>query len=77
MRFIIVPIVGLALFLSASPAFALAGGGGQDDPVATSGSVVRTSAKSTNGGSVATTSEPLTLVVVGIGLLGAGFLRRR
>lgn len=75
MRFI-VPMLGLVLLLSASPAFALAGGGGQDDPVATSGSVVRTSAKSTNG-SVATTSEPLALFVVGIGLLGAHFLRRR
>jgi hypothetical protein len=77
MRFTIVPMLGLALFLWASPAFALAGGGGQDDPVATSGSVARTSAKSTNGGSVATTSEPLALFVVGIGLLGVRFLRRR
>jgi hypothetical protein len=77
MRSTIVSMLGLALLLSASSAFALAGGGGQDDPVATSGSVVRTSAKSTQGGSVATTSEPLALFVVGIGLLGAHFLRRR
>ena len=77
MRSTIIPILGLAVLLSCSPAFALGGRGGQDDPNATSGTVVRTSAKSTNGGSVATTSEPLALFVVGIGLLGAQFLRRR
>jgi hypothetical protein len=77
MRFTMIPMLGLALLLSASPAVALRGGGGQDDPNATGGSVVRTSAKSTKGGSVAVTSEPLALFIVGIGLLGAQFLRRR
>jgi hypothetical protein len=77
MRSTIISILGLAVLLSSSPAFAFGGGGGQDDPNATSGGVARTSAKSTNSGSVATTSEPLALFVVGIGLLGARFLRRR
>ncbi|HEY3101188.1 MAG TPA: hypothetical protein VGL14_19875 [Methylomirabilota bacterium] len=77
MRFTMIPVLGLVLALSASPAFAFGGGGGHSDAVA-GGSVVRTSTTSSSGGgSVASTSEPLALFAVGIGLLGARFLRRR
>ena len=77
MRFTMIPMLGLALALSASPAFAFGGGGGHHDAVA-GGSVARTSTTSSSGGgSVASTSEPLALFAVGIGLLGARFLRRR
>jgi hypothetical protein len=79
MRFTIIPVLGLMLALSASPAFAFGGGGGHSDAV---GGVTRSSKTSTpggssGGGSVASTSEPLALFAVGIGLLGARYLRRK
>src|SRR2546423_4434072 len=80
MRFTMIPVLGLMLALSASPAFAFGGGGGHSDAV--SGGVVRSSKTSSpggssGGGSVASTSEPLALFAVGIGLLGARYLRRK
>jgi hypothetical protein len=77
MRFTMIPVLGLMLALSASPAFAFGGGGGHSDAV--SGGVARssTTTSSSSGGSVASTSEPLALFAVGIGLLGARFLRRK
>jgi len=80
MRFTMIPVLGLMLALSASPAFAFGGGGGHADAV--SGGVARSSKTSSpggssGGGSVASTSEPLALFAVGIGLLGARFLRRK
>ena len=83
MRFMMIAVVGLMLALSASPAFAFGGGGGHHDAIASSGAVTTggsssTSASgSTSTGSVASTSEPLAMFVVGLGLLGARFLRRR
>ena len=79
MRFTIIPVLGLMLALSASPVFAFGGGGGHSDAV---GGVTRSSKTSTpggssGGGSVASTSEPLALFAVGIGLLGARYLRRK
>ena len=77
MRFTIIPVLGLMLALSAAPAFAFGGGGGHSDAVA-GGTVARSSTTSSSGGgSVASTSEPLAMFAVGLGLLGARFLRRR
>ena len=81
MRFMMIAVVGLMLALSASPVFAFGGGGGHHDAIASSG-VVRTGGSSTassgsTGGTVAATSEPLAMFAVGLGLLGARFLRRR
>ena len=66
------------LALSASPAFAFGGGGGHHAGLsgAAGGSSSGTVAGNTTG-SVAATSEPLALLAVGLGLLGARFLRRR
>jgi hypothetical protein len=78
MRFTMIPVLGLALALSASPAFAFGGGGGHHDAVTSSGGAsAPSSAASDSAGSVAVTSEPLALFAVGLGLLGARFLRRR
>jgi len=81
MRFMMIAVVGLMLALSASPALAFGGGGGHHDAIASSG-VVTTSGSTTTssggtGGTVAATSEPLAMFAVGLGLLGARFLRRR
>jgi hypothetical protein len=76
MRFTMIAVLGLALALSASPALAFGGGGGHHDAIA-GGGAAGSSAASTTGGSVAVTSEPLALFAVGLGLLGARFLRRR
>lgn len=80
MRFMMIAVVGLMLALSASPALAFGGGGGHHDAIASSG-VVTTGGSSTSsgstGGAVAATSEPLAMFAVGLGLLGARFLRRR
>jgi hypothetical protein len=82
MRFMMIAVLGLMLALSASPAFAFGGGGGHHDAVASSGaaasggsSTVSVSGTTTTG-SVAATSEPLAMFAVGLGLLGARFLRR-
>jgi len=78
MRFTMIPVLGLVLALSASPAFAFGGGGGHDAAAASSGSSTSGgSAASDSTGSVAVTSEPLALFAVGLGLLGARYLRRR
>jgi hypothetical protein len=87
----IIAAVGLVTALSAAPAFAFGGGGGHKDAsVAFSGGGAVAGAfeggtftgQCTPGGSctgtvVASTSEPLALLAVGLGLLGARFLRRR
>jgi hypothetical protein len=84
MRFTMIAVLGLAVALSSSPAFAFGGGGGHSDAVASHGvaraSRMTSSGGSTggsSGGSVASTSEPLAMFAVGLGLLGARFLRRR
>jgi hypothetical protein len=80
MRFMMIAVLGLMLALSASPAFAFGGGGGHHAAIS-SGAV--TSGGSTPGsgtttaGAVVATSEPLAMFAVGLGLLGARFLRRR
>jgi hypothetical protein len=76
MRLTMIAVLGLALALSASPAFAFGGGGGHHDAIAGGGAAAGSSAASSTG-SVAVTSEPLALLSVGLGLLGARFLRRR
>ena len=81
MRFMMIAVLGLMLALSASPAFAFGGGGGHHDAIASSGAAASGGSTSVSGttttGSVAATSEPLAMFAVGIGLLGARFLRRR
>ena len=82
MRFIMIAVLGLMLALPASPAFAFGGGGGHHDSIisggaATSGSSGTSVSGHTTTGSVAATSEPLAMFAVGLGLLGARFLRRR
>lgn len=82
MRFMMIAVVGLMLALPASSAFAFGGGGGHQAAI-TSGAVTGssgsgTSVSGTTGtGTVAATSEPLAMFAVGLGLLGARFLRRR
>ena len=66
MRFMMIAVLGLMLALSASTAFAFGGGGSTS-----------VSGSTTTGGTVAATSEPLAMFAVGLGLLGARFLRRR
>ena len=80
MRFMMIAVVGLMLALSASQALAFGGGGGHHDAIAASGVVTTSSSSSSSGstsGAGATTSEPLAMFAVGLGLLGARFLRRR
>jgi hypothetical protein len=77
MRFTMIAVLGLVLALSASPAFAFGGGGGHHAAISGGGASAPGSAASASTGSVASTSEPLALFAVGLGLLGARFLRRR
>jgi hypothetical protein len=80
MRLTMIAVLGLVLVFSAAPAFAFGGGGGHSAAVsAASGGVNGVSSKATGstGTTVAATSEPLALFAVGLGLLGARFLRRR
>src|SRR5262245_30661608 len=82
MRFMMIAVLGLVLALSASPAFAFGGGGGHSaavssGPTTSGGGSTSVSGSTTTGGSVAATSEPLAMFAVGLGLLGARFLRRR
>jgi hypothetical protein len=82
MRFMMIAVLGLMLALSASPAFAFGGGGGHQAAITSSGAATgggsSTSVSGNTGtGSVAATSEPLAMFAVGLGLLGARFLRRR
>jgi hypothetical protein len=83
--------VGLVSALYAAPAFAFGGGGGHKDASvafspggAVSGSFQGgtftgqcSAGGECTGSVVASTSEPLALLAVGLGLLGARFLRRR
>jgi hypothetical protein len=79
MRITMIAVVGLMLALSAAPAFAFGGGGGHH--AAQSGAVAVSSSGGSGagatGGPVAATSEPFALFAVGLGLVGARFLRRR
>ncbi len=81
MRFTMIALLGLMLVLSAAPAFAFGGGGGHHAAVSAAGGPAgvsgSTAASTGSTGAVASTSEPLTLFAVGLGLLGARFLRRR
>jgi hypothetical protein len=80
MRLTMIAVLALMLALSASPAFAFGGGGGHHDAIASGGVTVAstsTAGGGTTSGPVAATSEPLALFAVGLGLLGARFLRRR
>ena len=76
MRLMLIAVLGLMVALSASPAFAFGGGGGHHAAVS-SGAVSGSSSSAGATGSVAATSEPLALLAVGLGLLGARYLRRR
>jgi len=80
MRFTLIVMIALVIGFSAAPAFAFGGGGGHHIAVSAPG--VATGGSSTTTGqtgssTVASTSEPLALFAVGLGLLGARFLRRR
>lgn len=82
MRFKMIAVFGLMSVLSASQAFAFGGGGGHHSASVGSvgGSAITSSMDSTPGPAaapLAVTSEPLALFAVGLGLLGARFLRRR
>jgi len=80
MRVTMIAVLALMLALSAAPAFAFGGGGGHHHAIASSGAVSVGSTTTAGGGTtgtVAATSEPLALFAVGIGLLGARYLRRR
>jgi hypothetical protein len=70
--------VGLILAVAAAPAYAFGGkrGGGNDGGVALSSSFASSGAPADDG-PVTSASEPLTALAVGLGLLGARFLRRR
>jgi len=85
MRFkMMIAVLGLVSVLSASQAFAFGGGGGHHDAqmasaAGSAGSAVSSldSTGPAGPGPTAATSEPLALFAVGLGLLGARFLRRR
>ena len=79
MRFkMMIAVLGLVSVLSASQAFAFGGGGGHHDAqVASAAGSAVSSLDSTGPAPTAATSEPLALFAVGLGLLGARFLRRR
>jgi len=70
--------VGLIVAVSAAPAYAWGGKrGGSDGGVFATGTFRTVGAPNTGNGPVTSASEPLTALAVGLGLLGAGFLRRR
>ena len=80
MRFTMIVMIALVIGFSAAPAFAFGGGGGHHAAVSAPGVATGGSAPATGGAgssAVASTSEPLALFAVGLGLLGARFLRRR
>src|SRR5262252_6999501 len=79
MRFMMIAVLGLMLALSASPAFAFGGGGGHSAAVssgaaATTGGSSTSVSGNTGTGTVASTSEPLAMFAVGLGLLGVRIL---
>ena len=84
MRFSMIAVLAVVLVFSAAPVFAFGGGGGHSAAVsAAAGSGaggatgVSSAATGSTGATVAATSEPLALFAVGLGLLGARYLRRR
>src|SRR2546421_12383209 len=80
MRFLMIPVLGLALALSASPAFAFGGGGGHSATVASGGGATSggsvASDSTGSGGSGAVPAGPPALFAGGVGLPRARFLRR-
>jgi hypothetical protein len=68
---------GLIVAVAAAPAYAFGGkrGGANDGGVALSSSFSRSGGPA--DGKPVSASEPLTALAVGLGLLGARFLRRR
>jgi hypothetical protein len=84
MRFTMIAVLALVLVFSAAPVFAFGGGGGHSAAVSAAagggaggGTGVSSAATGSTGATVAATSEPLALFAVGLGLLGARYLRRR
>jgi len=80
MRFTMIVMIALVIGCSAAPAFAFGGGGGHHIAVSAPGLATADSSTTpgaTGSSAVASTSEPLALFAVGLGLLGARFLRRR
>jgi hypothetical protein len=91
MRLKMIAVVGFVSLLAAAPAFAFGGGGGHKDAQVsyTGGGAFSgafdggtfsgqcTPEGSCTGTVTASTSEPLALFAVGLGLLGARLLRRR
>lgn len=80
MFFKTIAAIGLIVAVSAAPAYAFGGkrGGGDSAAAGVSGSFAgQSSPGSENGGPVTSASEPLAALAVGLGLLGARFLRRR
>jgi hypothetical protein len=70
--------VGLIVAVSAAPAFAWGSKrGGGDGSVLATGTFRTVGAPDTGTGPVASASEPLAALAVGLGLLGARVLRRR
>lgn len=82
-----IAVIGFVVALSATPAFALGGGGRGHGTFDSKGAVSGTfdggtfSGQCNNGTCTGTyvqsASEPLAALAVGLGLLGARFLRRR
>ena len=81
MRFTMIAVLALLVVFSAAPVFAFGGGGGHSVAVsrAVGGGADGATAvgSAATGGPVAATSEPVALFAVGLGLLGARYLRRR
>jgi hypothetical protein len=84
MRFTMIAVLALVVVFSAAPVFAFGGGGGHSAAVSAAAggraggaTSVSSAATYSTGAPVAATSEPLTLFAVGLGLLGARYLRRR
>ena len=81
-------VMGLAIALSTAPAYAMGGGGGKGSGSYTGGGAVsgsfdagtfagQCSEGTCSGTYTYSASEPLAALAVGLGLLGARFLRRR
>ena len=77
-----IAVAGVAVALSAAPALAMGGGGHGHGAFSSTSAVNGTfdgqcSNGNCNGANVQSASEPLGALAVGLGLLGARFLRRR
>lgn len=81
MFFKTIAAIGLIVAVSAAPAYAFGGkrGGGDSAAAGVAGSFSAAAAQGseTGGSPVTSASEPLAALAVGLGLLGARFLRRR